>query len=113
MPSVLLNAESDYLPAEGFTQGGQGSLKRIAKLAGAVEADYVMQHHPDLPEIQYYASNAVLDCTYVSPLVEKNLEGACPMLVVRFRLNWFFIACVCFAVVVASLAPFFIRMSCC
>ncbi|KAF9124495.1 hypothetical protein BG015_005072 [Linnemannia schmuckeri] len=82
MPSVLLNAGSDYLPAEGFTQGGQGSLKRIAKLAKAVEADYVMQHHPDLPEIQYYASNAVLDCTYVSPLVEKNLEGACPMLVI-------------------------------
>ncbi|KAG0050323.1 hypothetical protein BGZ89_003880 [Linnemannia elongata] len=82
MPSVLLNAGSDYLPAEGFTQGGQGSLKRIAKLAEAVEADYVMQHHPDLPEIQYYASNAVLDCTYVSPLVEKNLEGACPMLVI-------------------------------
>ncbi|KAF9133987.1 hypothetical protein BGW39_008474 [Mortierella sp. 14UC] len=82
MPSVLLNSGSDYLPAEGFTQGGQGSLKRIAKLAEAVEADYVMQHHPDLPEIQYYASNAVLDCTYVSPLVEKNLEGACPMLVI-------------------------------
>ncbi|KAG0272820.1 hypothetical protein BGZ95_011399 [Linnemannia exigua] len=82
MPSVLLNSGSDYLPAEGFTQGGQGSLKKIAKLAEAVEADYVMQHHPDLPEIQYYASNAVLDCTYVSPLVEKNLEGACPMLVI-------------------------------
>ncbi|KAF8945872.1 hypothetical protein BGZ47_001831 [Haplosporangium gracile] len=82
MPSVLLNAGSDYLPAEGFTQDGQGSLKRIAKLAEAVAADYVMQHHPDLPEIQYYASNAVLDCTYVSPLVEKNLEGACPMLVI-------------------------------
>ncbi|KAF9901335.1 hypothetical protein EC991_006262 [Linnemannia zychae] len=82
MPSVLLNWGSDYLPAEGFTQGGQGSLKRISKLAEAVEPDYIMQHHPDLPEIQYYASNAVLDCTYVSPLVEKNLEGACPMLVI-------------------------------
>lgn|SRR5689334_7664130 len=100
MPSVLLNAGSDYLPAEGFTQGGQGSLKRIAKLAEAVEADYVMQHHPDLPEIQYYASNAVLDCTYVSPLVEKNLEGACPMLVVRFIFNWDCIARVYYAVVV-------------
>lgn len=93
MPSVLLNAGSDYLPAEGFTQGGQGSLRRIARLAEAVEADYVMQHHPDLPEIQYYASNAVLDCTYVSPLVEKNLEGACPMLVVRFVFNWVYGSC--------------------
>ncbi|KAG0277858.1 hypothetical protein BGZ97_009826, partial [Linnemannia gamsii] len=82
MPSVLLNAGSDYLPAEGFTQGGQGSLKRIAKLAESVEADYVIQHHPDLPDIQYYANNAVLDCTYVSPLVEKSMEGACPMLVI-------------------------------
>ena len=83
MPSVLLNSESDYLPAEGFTQGGQGSLKKVAKLAATLDDDYAMHNHPDLPEIQYYASNAVLDCTYVSPLVEKNLEGACPMLVVR------------------------------
>ncbi|KAF9084680.1 hypothetical protein BGX29_002437 [Mortierella sp. GBA35] len=82
MPSVLLNAGSDYIPAEGFTQGGQGSLKRIATLARTVKADYVMQHHPDLPEIQYYASNAVLDCPYVSPLVEKNMDGVCPMLVI-------------------------------
>lgn len=62
-------------------------------MAEAVEADYVMQHHPDLPEIQYYASNAVLDCTYVSPLVEKNMEGACPMLVVCFAFNWVYGSC--------------------
>ncbi|KAF9929325.1 hypothetical protein FBU30_001686 [Linnemannia zychae] len=81
MPSVLLNSGTDYLPAEGITHGGQGSLQKIAKLAVAVEANYSMQNHPELPRIQYYASNAVLDCTYVSPLVEKNLEGICPMLI--------------------------------
>ncbi|KAG0206343.1 hypothetical protein BGX28_002197 [Mortierella sp. GBA30] len=82
MPSVLTNAHSDYLPAEGFTQGGQGSLKMVAKLAATLGPDDVLLHHPELPDIQYYASNAVLDCPYVSPLVEKNLEGACPMLLI-------------------------------
>jgi acetyl esterase/lipase len=82
MPSVLTNAYSDYLPAEGFTQGGQGSLKNVAKLASTVDPDDDILKHPDMPEVQYYASNAVLSCPYVSPLVEKSLEGACPMLVV-------------------------------
>ncbi|KAG0243238.1 hypothetical protein BGX31_010959 [Mortierella sp. GBA43] len=82
MPSVLTNAYSDYLPAEGFTQGGQGSLKNVAKLASTVDPDDDILKHPDMPEVQYYASNAVLSCPYVSPLVEKSLEGACPMLVI-------------------------------
>ncbi|KAF9107023.1 hypothetical protein BGX27_008915 [Mortierella sp. AM989] len=82
MPSVLTNVYSDYLPVAGFTQGGQGSLKEISKLAATVDSNEMFLHHPELPEIQYYASNAVLDCTYVSPLLEKNLEGTCPMLVI-------------------------------
>ncbi|KAF9359508.1 hypothetical protein BGX26_012141 [Mortierella sp. AD094] len=82
MPSVLTNVDSDYLPSAGFTQGGQGSLKRISKLAATIDSKDVFLHHPELPEIQYYASNAVLDCSYVSPLLEKNLEGTCPMLLI-------------------------------
>lgn len=85
MPSVFSNASSDYLPPEGFTQGGQGSLKNIAKLARKAGPDFELLHHPELPEIQYYASNAVLACKYVSPLVEDNLEGVCPMLIVSSR----------------------------
>lgn len=85
MPSLLTNAFSDYLPEEGFTQGGQGSLRRVAKLASTVHPDDDLLTHPDMPEIQYYASNAVLDCPYVSPLTEKSLEGACPMLVVNMN----------------------------
>jgi hypothetical protein len=60
-------------------------------LAEAVEADYVMQYHPDLPDTQYYASNAVLEWTYVSSLVEKSMQGNCSMFVVLVRalLYWF------------------------
>ncbi|CAO3570611.1 unnamed protein product [Mortierella alpina] len=82
MPSLLSNARSDYLPAEGFTQGGQASLQKLAKLAATLKPDDVLLHHPELPDIQYYASNAVLDCPYVSPLVTKSLEGLCPILVI-------------------------------
>lgn len=82
MPSLLSNARSDYLPAEGFTQGGQASLQRLAKLAATISPEDDLLHHPELPDIQYYASNAVLGCPYVSPLVTKNFEGLCPMLVV-------------------------------
>ncbi|KAF9425257.1 hypothetical protein BGZ94_007692 [Podila epigama] len=82
MPSLFTNVPTDYLPAEGFTQGGQGSLKNVAKLAKMEGPDVDLLQHPDLPEIQYYASNAILACKYVSPLNEDNLEGACPMLII-------------------------------
>ncbi|GJJ79257.1 epsilon-lactone hydrolase [Entomortierella parvispora] len=82
MPSVFSNVRSDYLPAEGFTQGGQGSIRRVAKLAATIKPDDIVLHHPELPSIQYYASNVALDCPYVSPLCEKNLDGTCPMLVI-------------------------------
>ncbi|KAG0053304.1 hypothetical protein BGZ83_001343 [Gryganskiella cystojenkinii] len=82
MPSVLTNARSDYLPAEGFTQGGQGSLKRIARLAATTQPEDTILHHPELPKIQYYATNAALDCNYVSPLIDKSVDGACPMLLI-------------------------------
>ncbi|KAK3809559.1 MAG: Alpha/Beta hydrolase protein [Benniella sp.] len=82
MPSLLTNTNSDYLPSEGFTQGGEGSLRRVAKLASTLHPDEDLLNHPDMPEVQYYANNAVLHCPYVSPLVEKSLEGACPMLVI-------------------------------
>ncbi|KAF9563281.1 hypothetical protein EC968_004894 [Mortierella alpina] len=82
MPSLLSNAGSDYLPAEGFTQGGQASLQRLAKLAATSSPEDVLLHHPELPDIQYYASNVVLDCPYVSPLVAENFQGLCPMLVI-------------------------------
>ncbi|KAF9584170.1 hypothetical protein BGW38_007341 [Lunasporangiospora selenospora] len=82
MPSVLTNAPSDYLPAEGFTQGGQGSLTKVAKLAASMKPGENVLHHPDLPEIQHYATNAVLGCPYVSPVVVNSLEGTCSMLVI-------------------------------
>jgi hypothetical protein len=82
MPSVLSNVRSDYLPAEGFNQGGQGSIQRVAEVASKTNPGDILLHHPELPRIQYYATNVALDCTYVSPLCEQNLEGVCPMLVV-------------------------------
>ncbi|KAG0289048.1 hypothetical protein BGZ98_004010 [Dissophora globulifera] len=82
MPSVLTNATSDYLPSEGFTQGGLGSIRRLGKLAASMGPNDVLLEHPDLPDLQYYATNAVLSCSYVSPLVEKSLEGACSMLLI-------------------------------
>ncbi|KAI1321066.1 hypothetical protein EDD11_008647 [Mortierella claussenii] len=82
LPSVLTNSRSDYIPEEGFTQGGRGSVKKLAQLATAIGMDEILLKHPDIPEIQYYATNAVLDCPYVSPLVVKSLEGASPMLVI-------------------------------
>ncbi|ORY98279.1 Alpha/Beta hydrolase protein [Lobosporangium transversale] len=82
MPSLLTNNNSDYLPEEGFTQGGQGSLGKIAALAATLDTEDNLLNHPELPEIQYYATNALLACPYVSPLVADNLEGTCPMLVI-------------------------------
>ncbi|KAG0010346.1 hypothetical protein BGZ80_001572 [Entomortierella chlamydospora] len=82
MPSILTNAGSDYLPSDGFTQGGQSSIKKMSELAASIGSKDVLLHHPELPEIQYYASNVILECSYVSPLLEKNFEGTCPMLLI-------------------------------
>ncbi|KAG0363477.1 Alpha/Beta hydrolase protein [Gamsiella multidivaricata] len=82
MPSVLENTLSDYLPSEGFSHGGQASLKKLAKVVVAAvgtDEDTVLQ---SLPAVQHYTNNRLLHCKYVSPILEDNLEGACPILMI-------------------------------
>jgi len=87
MPSVLANAPSDYLPAEGFTQGGEASLKKLAKLVAKVTGDDENAIMQTLPTLQYYANNSLLHSKYVSPVLEDNLDGACPIMLVMYTLS--------------------------
>ncbi|KAF9431606.1 hypothetical protein BGZ76_000083 [Entomortierella beljakovae] len=82
MPSVLGNGGSDYLPTVGLTPGGGGAIKAIVEIARSIDSNHVPINHPELPEIQYYARNAILDCPYVSPLLEKEFENICPILMI-------------------------------
>ncbi|KAG0299134.1 hypothetical protein BGZ98_010309 [Dissophora globulifera] len=82
MPSVIENTSTDYLPPDGFTHGGQSSLKKLAKIvlaADGVDDDTLLQ---SLPEVQHYTNNRLLHCKYVSPLLEDNLEGTCPIMMI-------------------------------
>lgn len=89
MPSVLTNAPSDYLPADGFTQGSEASLKKLAKLVAKVSGDDESAIMQTLPSVQYYANNSLLHSKYVSPVLEDNLDGACPIMLVMITLNGF------------------------
>ena len=86
MPSCLDNALSDYLPSNGFTQGGQSTVKELAKLITDVQDGDEEAILQDLlkkfPAMQYYAHNGLLTCKYVSPILEENLEGTCPIMIV-------------------------------
>ncbi|KAF9112801.1 hypothetical protein BGX27_002802 [Mortierella sp. AM989] len=82
MPSIVENTGTDYLPAEGFTHGGKASLKNIAKLmASAVAGQSEESLHEKIPLVQHYTNNKLLNCKYVSPLLEDNLEGICPVMI--------------------------------
>ncbi|KAF9359168.1 hypothetical protein BGX34_008518 [Mortierella sp. NVP85] len=81
MPSVQENTSTDYLPAEGFTHGGHSSMKKLAKvILAAVDAEEKIPS--GLPAIQHYTNNNLLHCKYVSPVLEDNLEGTCPILII-------------------------------
>ncbi|GJJ75280.1 epsilon-lactone hydrolase [Entomortierella parvispora] len=82
MPSVLANAPSDYLPADGFTQGSEASLKNLAKLVANATGNDERAILQTLPSVQYYANNSLLHSKYVSPVMEENLEGACPIMLI-------------------------------
>ncbi|CAO3567432.1 unnamed protein product [Mortierella alpina] len=82
MPSVLDNALSDYLPSEGFTHGGQSSLKKLAKLVADVQDEEEEVLLQKFPAMQHYAHNGLLNCKYVSPILEDNLEGTCPIMII-------------------------------
>ncbi|KAF9195809.1 hypothetical protein BGZ49_002972 [Haplosporangium sp. Z 27] len=83
MPSVTENTSTDYLPAEGFTHGGHASLKKIAKVVMSVPAGLEDESlHQKLPLVQHYTNNKLLHCKYVSPILEDNLEGACPIMII-------------------------------
>lgn len=85
MPSIQENTATDYLPSEGFTHGGDASLKKLAKMVlaamGTTKGEKIP---PGLPAIQHYTNNNLLHCKYVSPVLEDNLEGTCPILIVSF-----------------------------
>jgi len=83
MPSVLGNAPTDYLPAKGFTKDSNSSLQSAAKLAATLAEDSDVHLHEQFPQIQYYTNNKMLDCKFVSPVLENNLDGACPIMIVR------------------------------
>ncbi|KAG0262309.1 hypothetical protein DFQ27_002438 [Actinomortierella ambigua] len=82
MPSLIENAGTDYLPADGFSQGDQGSLRQLAKSILNLPGEDDFHRRPELPTIQYYTQNAMLDCKYVSPILETDLKGACPIMIV-------------------------------
>lgn len=82
MPSVLENTATDYLPAEGFTHGGGASLKKLAKVAVESAGEDQNTLLEKLPPIQHYTNNKLLGCKYVSPVLESNLEGCCPIMLV-------------------------------
>ncbi|KAG0260543.1 hypothetical protein BGZ95_004400 [Linnemannia exigua] len=82
MPSVLENTATDYLPAEGFTHGGGASLKKMAKVAHTSVGDDQDALLEKLPPIQHYTNNKLLSCKYVSPVLETNLEGTCPIMLI-------------------------------
>ncbi|ORZ23752.1 Alpha/Beta hydrolase protein [Lobosporangium transversale] len=83
MPSLLENTASDYLPAEGFSHGGQASLKKLAKaivqVTPGLDDDMIMQK---LPTVQHYTNNRLLRCKYVSPVLEDDLAGTCPIMII-------------------------------
>ncbi|KAF9174828.1 hypothetical protein BGX21_009125 [Mortierella sp. AD011] len=82
MPSVIENTTTDYLPANGFTRGDESSLKNIAKVVksaqGKLDEESILQN---LPHVQIYTNNRLLNCKYVSPILEDNLEGTCPIMI--------------------------------
>ncbi|KAG0261020.1 hypothetical protein BG011_001439 [Mortierella polycephala] len=82
LPSVLDNSISDYLPPDGFSHGGNGSLKKLAKVLVSETNDDGDAVLHKLPPVQHYTHNALLDCKYVSPILEDNLDGACPIMLV-------------------------------
>ncbi|KAG0329044.1 hypothetical protein BG004_002425 [Podila humilis] len=82
MPSLLHNAPSDYLPAGGFTQDKNASLQEVAKLAATLNVEELVHLHEQLPPVQYYTNNKMLDCKYVSPILENNLQGCCPIMII-------------------------------
>ncbi|KAG0046993.1 hypothetical protein BGZ83_007875 [Gryganskiella cystojenkinii] len=82
MPSILENAPSDYLPADGFTHGDEASLKNLAKLVAKAIGNDENAILQTLPPVQIYANNALLGCKYVSPVLENNLDGACPIMLI-------------------------------
>ncbi|KAG0360063.1 hypothetical protein BG005_011578 [Podila minutissima] len=82
MPSVLGNAPTDYLPAKGFTKDSKSSLQSAAKLAATLAEDSEVHLHEEFPQIQYYTNNKMLDCKYVSPVLENDLDGACPIMII-------------------------------
>lgn len=88
MPSVQENTSTDYLPAEGFTHGGHSSMKKLAKVILAAVSTEEEKMPSGLPAIQHYTNNNLLHCKYVSPLLEDNLEGTCPILIVSSRTMW-------------------------
>ncbi|KAI8606509.1 Alpha/Beta hydrolase protein [Dissophora ornata] len=82
MPSVLENAVSDYLPSEGFTHGGQASLKKMAKVVVAAVGSDEQSVLQTLPAVQHYTNNQLLHCKYVSPVLEDSLDGVCPIMII-------------------------------
>ncbi|KAF9355666.1 hypothetical protein BGX26_006256 [Mortierella sp. AD094] len=82
MPSLVENTTTDYLPADGFTHGGEASLKKIAKVVMSASEEFdeesILQK---LPHVQHYTNNKLLNCKYVSPILEDNLEGTCPIMI--------------------------------
>ncbi|KAF9945716.1 hypothetical protein BGZ65_010454 [Modicella reniformis] len=82
MPSILVNVLTDYLPSEGFTHGGQSSLKKVAKVVLKAVGTEEEAMPSTLPALQHYTNNNLLHCKYVSPVLEDNLEGTCPILII-------------------------------
>ncbi|KAF9437306.1 hypothetical protein BGZ76_001255 [Entomortierella beljakovae] len=82
MPSVVENTNTCYLPP-GFTQPGDASVQNLAKLAKKITEDkHDKLHLQEIPFVHYYAHNKLLDCKYVSPVLENNLEGMCPIMII-------------------------------
>ncbi|KAF9929025.1 hypothetical protein FBU30_001934 [Linnemannia zychae] len=82
MPSFLDNAASDYLPAGNFSHDKGASLKNLAKAAAAVAGEDQTVLLERVPQIHHYANNKLLGCKYVSPILEDNLEGTCPIMLI-------------------------------
>ncbi|KAG0201466.1 hypothetical protein BGX28_005719 [Mortierella sp. GBA30] len=82
LPSVLDNTLSDYLPSEGFTHGGQSSLKKVAKIAATFAGEDEESLLKKFPALQHYAHNGLLNCKYVSPILEEDLQGTCPIMII-------------------------------
>ena len=82
-PSILTNAESDYIPGNGFHFRPSLAWPPVKGTPLKIEADESGQPSLEIDEqIQLYCTNDLLTHPLVSPVNQGSLGGLCPLLVV-------------------------------